>query len=123
MGICNWIKAILGCKEQDKTIDAAKVDTFVKTWSLLDFAKKFGPKMEIGKFPEKSNRESFQKIRFTDSKGKWTYVSISDRIGEIIPEQLRNKKERLRVGQLANGGYMLYDSSSSNWEVIDLGLQ
>ena len=123
MCICNWIKALFRCKNQEKSIDAAKADAFVKTWSLEDFVKKFGPKMELGKFPEKNNRESFQRCRFTDTKGSRTYTSISFRIGEITPEQIKERKEKLRIGKLPNGHYVLYDNNWKDWKNVDLGTE
>ena len=108
MSVCKWIKSILGCKQYLPTADIAKADAFVRTWSLTDFAKKHG-KMQICKSPDKNNRESYLKCRFVDNKRNNTYVNVSSKMQSITVEELVRDKERIRVGQLPDGKYVLYD--------------
>ena len=119
MCICNWIKALFRCKNQEKSIDAAKADAFVKTWSLTDFAKKHG-KMQICKSPDKNNRESYLKCRFVDNKRNNTYVNVSSKMQSITVEELVRDRERIRVGQLPDGKYVLYDFRWKDWEDVEL---
>lgn len=119
MSICKWIRFILGCKQDLPAVDMTKADTFVKTWSLVDFARKHG-KMQICKSPDKNNRESYLKCRFVDNKGNNTYITVSSRMQTITKEEITTDQDRIRVGQLSNGKYVLYDFRWKDWEDVEL---
>ena len=119
MSVCKWVRALFGCKQETAAVDMAKADAFVRTWSLVDFAKKHG-KMQICKSPDKNNRESYLKCRFVDGNKNSTYVSVSSKMQNITAEEIVRDKERIRVGQLPNGKYVLYDFRWKDWEDVEL---
>lgn len=121
MKLLSWFKSLFTRKEQKKDLDDAKVDVFVHTWSVVEFARKYG-KMQIGKFPERNNRDSFLKCRFVKSDNNYTYVSISSSMQNITPKEISETKDRIRVGQLPNKKFVLYDFRFKPWEDVDLGL-
>ena len=130
MSICKWFKSVLCLK--NKTISFSKEDVpvtsdytisdaFEHTWSIVDFAKKYG-KMQIGKFPDVNNRESFWMCRFVAADGKYTYATISSRLQGITTKEISKEKENLKIGKLSNGKYVLFDFRSKKWEDVDLGM-
>ena len=133
MGFSNWIKSLF-CGNQEfsednkptKIVfskeDYTKPNAFVHTWSLLNFAHKYGPKMEISKSPDFNNRESFWRCRFTDKEGKQTYVRVSSSMGETSVSFIKENKTKLRVGQLPNGKFVLYDNNFKDWVDVNLGI-
>ena len=123
MGICNWIKRFF-CNHRKNTItfspsDYIETDAFERTWSLADFAKKHG-RMQLCQAPDKNNRESYLKCRFIKDRNNITYVSVSSRMQSITPGEVSQYKDKIRIGQLPNGGYVLYDFRWKDWENVDL---
>jgi hypothetical protein len=123
MGIYKWIKSLF-CPQKKNIIrfspdDYAEADAFVKTWSLEDFSKKHG-KMQLCQAPDKNNRESYLKCRFIKDKSNITYVFVSSRMQKTTKEEISQNKEKIRVGQLPNGKYVLYDFRWKDWEDVDL---
>lgn len=99
--------------------DYTKPNAFVHTWSVVDFSKKYG-KMQIGKFPDSNNRESYQRCRFVDHNGKATYVNVSSAMQDITIQEIEKQRERIRVGELPNGKFVLYDFRWKDWEDVEL---
>lgn len=128
MKIFKWMTSLLKRKDgganacamsQVSDDDYTRPDAFVRTWSLVDFAKKHG-KMQLGKFPAFNNRESFLMCRFVDCNNKYVYASVSSQMQGITVDEIREGKDRIRVGQLPNGKYVLYDFRFKSWEEVAL---
>ena len=119
MKLLSWLKGLF--IQQIQEPDYTKSSAFVHTWSLMEFAKKYG-KMQIRKAPEVNNRESYQICRFVKDGGNYTYASVSSRMQGITSKEISESKDRIRVGQLHNGKYVLYDFRFKPWEDVDLGL-
>lgn len=125
MNIFSWIVSLFKKKniytdtlrivEQDYTIPKA----FVKTWSVVEFAKKYG-KMQICKTPDYNNRESYLKCRFYFSENNITPVIISLKMQGITKEEISENKDKIRIGLLPNGKYVLYDFRWKDWEDVEL---
>lgn len=79
----------------------------IETFSLLDFARKYG-KMQVGCFINKETNKEFKACIFT-LNGKKTYVSFSSETGELTPQEIVEKKYQLKVAQLSDGNYILYE--------------
>lgn len=92
----------------------------VNSWSLISFAKEFGPKMEVGKFTDPRDGSEFHSCVFTKGDTK-TFVSFSSKMGELTPRDIAAQKDDLRVVKLDSGNYSLCKNQSS-WEEVDLGL-
>ena len=68
------------------------------SWSLLAFAKQFGPKMQVGEFSNKETGEVFKSCIF-DNGDTRTFVSFSSNLGELSPKQIAAQKNDLQVVQ------------------------
>lgn len=126
MKLCNWIKKHFCSKStpskgEDINADYTMSSAFEHTWELRDFAKKHG-RMQIGKYPEVNNRESFWVCQFVNKEGKRTPVRISSRLQGITSKEISEQKDKLKVGQLVNGKFVLFDFRSKKWKDVDLGI-
>ena len=99
----------------------ATVSTIKNSWSLLAFAKKFGPKMQVGEFVNKETGEEFKSCIFSDGETR-TFVAFSSKMGSLSPREIAAKKNELQVVQLESGHYSLCKQGENTWEDVDLGL-
>ena len=99
----------------------ATVSTIKNSWSLIAFAKKFGPKMQVGEFVNKETGEDFKSCIFTNGETK-TFVAFSSKMGVLSPREIAAKKNELQVVQLESGHYSLCKQGENTWEEVDLGL-
>lgn len=95
---------------------------FIQSWSLLDFAKKYGPKMQVRGYTNNSTGESFKLCIFIDNSGKETSVKFLSQLGELTPTEISARKNNLKVGKMSNDKLYLYDKDINEWETVDLGL-
>lgn len=91
------------------------------SWSLIAFAKKFGPKMQVGEFVNKETGEDFKSCIFTNGETR-TFVAFSSKMGVLSPREIAAKKNELQVVQLESGHYSLCKQGENTWEDVDLGL-
>lgn len=99
----------------------ATVSTIKNSWSLLAFAKEFGPKMQVGEFVNKETGEDFKSCIFTNGETR-TFVAFSSKMGPLSPREIAAKKNELQVVQLESGHYSLCKQGENTWEEVDLGL-
>ncbi len=99
----------------------ATVSTIKNSWSLIAFAKKFGPKMQVGEFVNKETGEDFKSCIFTNGETR-TFVAFSSKMGPLSPREIAAKKNELQVVQLESGHYSLCKQGENTWEDVDLGL-
>lgn len=85
----------------------------IKTWSLISFAKEFGPKMQVGEFVNSETQKHFKCCIFTKDDTK-TYVAFSSKLGELTPKEIVERKNSLIVVQLDSGMYSLCEDTSKN---------
>lgn len=95
--------------------------TIVNSWSLIAFAKAFGPKMQVGKFANKETGEVFKSCIFTNGESR-TFAAFSSSMGELSPREIAMQKDSLQVVQLESGNYILCKQGQGGWEDVDLGL-
>lgn len=100
----------------------AQTKKIVNSWSLIGFAKGFGPKMQVGEFVNKDTGEVFSSCIFTDRDEEKTFVAFSSNLGVLTPREIAKMKEDLQVVQLESGNYSLCKKGQSSWEDVDLGL-
>lgn len=91
------------------------------SWSLIAFAKEFGPKMQVGEFVNKETGEDFKSCIFTNGDTR-TFVAFSSKMGPLSPRKIAAKKNELQVVQLESGHYSLCKQGENTWEDVDLGL-
>lgn len=99
----------------------ATVSTIKNSWSLIAFAKEFGPKMQVGEFVNKETGEDFKSCIFTNGETR-TFVAFSSKMGPLSPREIAAKKNELQVVQLESGHYSLCKQGENTWEDVDLGL-
>lgn len=99
----------------------ATVSTIKNSWSLIAFAKEFGPKMQVGEFVNKETGEDFKSCIFTNGETR-TFVAFSSKMGPLSPREIAAKKNELQVVQLESGNYSLCKQGENTWEDVDLGL-
>lgn len=99
----------------------ATVSTIKNSWSLIAFAKEFGPKMQVGEFVNKETGEDFKSCIFTNGETR-TFVAFSSKMGVLSPGEIAAKKNELQVVQLESGNYSLCKQGENTWEEVDLGL-
>lgn len=99
----------------------AIVSTIKNSWSLIAFAKEFGPKMQVGEFVNKETGEDFKSCIFTNGETR-TFVAFSSKMGPLSPREIAAKKNELQVVQLESGHYSLCKQGENTWEEVDLGL-
>lgn len=100
---------------------ATTVSTIKNSWSLIAFAKQFGPKMQVGEFVNKETGEDFKSCIFTNGETR-TFVAFSSKMGSLSPREIAAKKNELQVVQLESGHYSLCKQGENTWEDVDLGL-
>lgn len=99
----------------------ATVSTIKNSWSLIAFARQFGPKMQVGEFVNKETGEDFKSCIFTNGETR-TFVAFSSKMGVLSPREIAAKKNELQVVQLESGHYSLCKQGENTWEDVDLGL-
>ena len=99
----------------------ATVSTIKNSWSLIAFAKQFGPKMQVGEFVNKETGEDFKSCIFTNGETR-TFVAFSSKMGVLSPREIAAKKNELQVVQLESGHFSLCKQGENTWEDVDLGL-
>lgn len=99
----------------------ATVSTIKNSWSLIAFAKQFGPKMQVGEFVNKETGEDFKSCIFTNGETR-TFVAFSSKMGVLSPREIAAKKNELQVVQLESGHYSLCKQGENTWKEVDLGL-
>lgn len=98
-----------------------ETSVFIEDYSLLDFAKKFGPKMQIGTLKDAEGK-TFKKIRFINNEGKETFASFFSQLGYLTSSEIVQRKYELKIGKMTNGKYYLHDSKVEPWQDVDLTL-
>lgn len=93
-------------KENDIEEKPKSKPKIIKTWSLISFAKEFGPKMQIGEFINSETQETFKSCIFTKNNTK-TYVAFNSKLGVLTPKEIVERKNSLIVVQLDSGMYSL----------------
>ncbi len=103
----------------------AQSNTIKNSWSLISFARKFGPKMQVGDFVNSETGDKFKSCIFLNGDTR-TYVAFSSKLGVLSPKQIAAQKDDLQVVlcETKNGDdmYSLCHRGQNSWEDVDLGL-
>lgn len=90
--------------EDSKTI-------IIQTWSLLDFAKEYGPKVQIADFINNKTGDKFKCVVFGEKDNR-TLVAFSSKLGELTAKEMIERKHQLKVKKWSKGneeGFTLYE--------------
>lgn len=90
--------------EDSKTI-------IIQTWSLLDFAKKYGPKVHIANCSNNKTGDKFKCVVFGEEDNR-TFVAFSSKLGELTAKEMIERKHQLKVKKWSKDkeeGFTLYE--------------
>ena len=108
-----------------RQLSMAQSNTVKNSWSLLSFAREFGPKMQVGDFVNSETGDTFKSCIFSKD-GTRTFVSFSSKLGVLNPRQIAAQKDDLQVvlceTKDGNEMYSLCHQGQNSWEDVDLGL-
>lgn len=97
-------------QEVDDMVENKNIDSdIIKSWTLIDFSKLHG-KMQVGDFRNSVTDETFKSCIFTDKEGNTIYVSFHPKMGTLTPQQIKDKKDVLKVGLLSTNKLVLYEN-------------
>lgn len=105
----------------------AQAKNIKNSWSLIAFARKFGPKMQVGEFVNSESGDKFKSCIFTKD-GTRTFVAFSSKLGVLSPRQIAAQKDDLQVvlceTKDGNDMYSLCHQGETldTWQDVDLGL-
>ena len=92
------------------------------SWTLLNFARTFGPTFQVGEFVNKETAEVFKSCILTNKEGERTFLHFSSKMGPLTPAQIAAQKHDLQVVQIESGSYILCKQGENTWQTVDLGL-
>lgn len=110
-----------------RQLSMTQSNTIKNSWSLLSFAKEFGPKMQVGEFVNSDTGDKFKSCIFTKD-GTRTFVAFSSKLGVLNPRQIAAQKDKLQVvlceTKDGNDMYSLCHQGETpdTWQDVDLGL-
>lgn len=107
-------------KNNDDSANNDSYSDLLKSWPLVDFAKEHG-KMQIGEFTNGITGKSFKSCIFTGKDDTTLYVSFYSKLGVLTPQQIKEKKDSLKVGLLNTNKYVLYEVWEG-WDKVNLGI-
>ena len=103
----------------------AQSNKIKNSWSLLSFAREFGPKMQVGEFVNSESGDKFKSCIFTKGDTR-TFVAFSSKLGVLSPKEIAEQKDDLQVVlcETKDGDdmYSLCHQGQDSWEDVDLGL-
>lgn len=105
-------------------VEDVDADRCITSWSLFEFLKLHGPKIQLGGFVRFRNLqgEHWPVCRIGNDGKYWIYAYISLRFRNVSVGEILRKAEFLRIGKLPNGHYVLYDNSPKIWEDVPIQL-
>lgn len=106
--------------EEAITEITVKESLFVENWDLLDFAREYGPRMQVGGFTNAETGVHFTQCIFTQKDGTQTYVMFFSQLGVLSPSEISKRKEGLKVGRTKEGKFFLHDEHIKLWEDVEL---
>lgn len=122
IGYFVWKHFFYVTPDEDEVLTYDEKLLFIENWSLVDFTKKYGPKVALGTCTNKTTGEQYKACSFTQEDGTRTYVSFFSKLGELTASEILERKEDLKVGITKEGKYYLHNGNVKAWEDVDLGL-
>lgn len=108
-----------------RQLSMAQSKTIKNSWSLIAFAREFGPKMQVGEFVNSESGETFKSCIFTNGATR-TFVAFSSKLGVLSPRLIAAQKDDLQVVlcETKDGEdmYSLCHQGQNSWEDVDLEL-
>ena len=84
------------------------IDGIKNCWPLVEFAKLYGPKMNVGETVDRNTGETIYYLSFHDGKGgERTLASFNEKLGCLTPNEIVAQKNELIIVQLLSGRYMM----------------
>lgn len=92
---------------------------FMKEWTLQEFAKEYGPKMQVGEFTTLLGN-TYRKCIFSRPDKLQTFVKFHPSLGELSASEISQRKDELKVGITVAKMFYLYKDNVSIWEDVNL---
>lgn len=98
-----------------------KDNIFEESWTLLDFARKYGPNMQV----DTSTKANGYKpsCRFIKKDGTITYVRFFSQLGILTASEISKRKNELYIGKVYSGNFYLYSGNVKVWETVELEIE
>lgn len=80
------------------------------SWSLVNFAKEYGPKVQIANCTNRKTGNTFKCVVFGEEDNR-TFVAFSSKLGELTAKEMIERKHQLKVKKWIKGneeGFTLY---------------
>lgn len=108
-------------KQDNNTCNVYKPNSFSEAWLFTSFVKTFGPNIGLASHVNSKTNAMFHTCEICDSKGKTVSVRFDPSLGELTPDQLKERKSELFVGKRKdNNRYYLYDINYREWYDVEL---
>lgn len=92
------------------------------SWPLVDFAKSHGKMKVTGNMTNSQTGEVFKSCAFVSPGGAVTLVGFSSNLGELTPDEISNRKNKLQVVELESGSFKLCERGEDSWVDVNLDL-
>ena len=113
-------KSVSSYRKTYASSDSKKNKKSSTIWSLIEFLKKFGPRMQVGEFTNHETGEKFKSCVFTQENGTKTFVAFSSKLGVLTEKEIADKKEDLAIIKSKTGRYSLIKGRRKAWKDVDI---
>lgn len=97
-------------------------NVFEESWTLLDFARKYGPNMQVYTSTKANGYRPF--CRFIKKDGTITYVRFFSQLGILTASEISKRKNELYIGKVvSSGNFYLYAGNVKAWETVELEIE
>lgn len=98
-----------------------KDNIFEESWTLLDFARKYGPNMQVDTSTKANGYRP--SCRFIKKDGTITYVRFFSQLGILTASEISKRKNELYIGKVYSGNFYLYSGNVKVWETVELEIE
>lgn len=96
-------------------------NVFEERWTLLDFARKYGPNMQVDTSTKVNGYRT--SCRFIKKDGTITYVRFFSQLGILTASDISKRKNELYIGKVSSGNFYLYAGNVKAWETVELEIE
>lgn len=98
-----------------------KDTVFEESWTLLDFARMYGPNMQVDASTKANGYRP--SCRFIKKDGTITYVRFFSQLGILTASEISKRKNELYIGKVSSGNFYLHAGNVKAWETVELEIE
>lgn len=98
-----------------------KDTVFEESWTLLDFARMYGPNMQVDASTKANGYRP--SCRFIKKDGTITYVRFFSQLGILTASEISKRKNELYIGKVSSGNFYLHAGNVKTWETVELEIE